>query len=470
MNTILKSIILSLFFFNTFAQQNSSVEIDPIQKFIEAAVQIPFMAQVDNVQGQIEVLITMGDNNLPVKYEIVKGLRPDCDAEALRVAKLINVKNLQTKLKDRKKIYVSVPFFTTEKVIYDDGTVFMFFDSEKKRVFDDRISTYSGSYFVDSLTGIINSGITYHLFQETKAKYVDFAAIRVDTTERNTLSICENEADDMKVYTKSALNNSNFPLLFISWFENGQLRDREVNNKKYYYYPNGRIYKLIEKDITKSIEKEITITKEFEWHANGQLFSVIERNVSKELNEEKYISVWDTLGNQVVKNGNGTCSLYLYKLKDAIKEHGTIKDGQKEGQWVGKTIENKTAYIEYYEKNNLVKGTAYTEVDSVVYETIEEMAEFKGGLKSFANFLQRNLSYPKQARKENIEGKVYVQFIVCTDGTLCDYKVVKGIGGGCDEESVRVLQKSSGKWMAGKQRGKAVRSKFTIPISYVLGR
>ncbi|MEA5404606.1 energy transducer TonB [Arcicella sp. DC2W] len=467
MKKALNTIVLTFFFFSSFAQTPSE-EIDPIQKFIEATVQIPFMAQVDNVQGQVEILISMDDNNLPVKYEIVKGLRFDCDAEALRVAKLINVRNLEAKLKNGNKVSLSIPFFTIEKVIYDEGTVFMLFDSEKKRTFDESNFKYSASYFVDLLTGIINSGITYHVLQETNAKYVDYATLSIDTTERSTLSICENEADDMKVYTKSALNNSNFPLFFISWFENGQLRDREANNKTYYYYPNGRIRKLIEKDTTKSIEKEITFTKEFEWHANGQLFAVIERKVSKELNEEKYISVWDTLGNQVVKNGNGICSLYLYKLKDAIKVDGQIKEGLKEGQWIGKTMDNKTAYIEYYEKNNLVKGIAYIEKDSVVYETIEEMADFKGGLKKFADFLQKNLNYPKQARQESIEGKVYVQFTVCTDGTLCDYKVVKGIGGGCDEESVRVLHKSSGKWIAGKQRGKAVRSRFTIPISYKL--
>lgn len=95
----------------------------------------------------------------------------------------------------------------------------------------------------------------------------------------------------------------------------------------------------------------------------------------------------------------------------------------------------------------------------------EVMPEPKGGYKKFYEFLKKNLNYPKTARRMMLEGKVYVQFIVEKDGSLTDIHVVKGIGGGCDEEAIRVLQKAP-KWKPGLQRGRPVRVKKAIPIIF----
>lgn len=469
MKITLKVFILILFFFSSFAQ-NQSEEIDQIQKFISATVKIPFLAQVADVQGDVTVRISMGEDNLPVRYEIVKSLRSDCDDEALRVAKLINVKNLQERLNGKKRIAVSIPFFTSEKVLYDNGEVFMLFDKAKKRVYDDGETKYMARFELDTLTGIIEKGITYYILEDKKAKYLDFSPLRLDSLERVSLSICEKKTDDLKIYQKTAFNNYNFPVFTNSFYKNGQLESRLTDDKNYFFYPNGRIQKVVEKDTSKEKDSNITFTKEFNWHANGQLFYVKTRSSSKdkELNEEKYIAVWDTLGNQLVKDGSGLCTLFSDKLENTIQEAGLIKDGLKEGKWVGKTLENRTEFIEQYKKGKLMQGIAYTESDSVAYKNTEEMAEFKGGFNAYASFLQGNLHYPRDAQMKNVEGKVYVQFTVCTDGTLCDYKILKSVGYGCDEEALRVVKKSSGKWIAGKQRGKNARSRFTLPISYKL--
>jgi len=66
-----------------------------------------------------------------------------------------------------------------------------------------------------------------------------------------------------------------------------------------------------------------------------------------------------------------------------------------------------------------------------------------------------------------VEGKVFVEFVINRDGTLVDVRVVRGIGAGCDEEAVRVVQ-SSPPWKPGKQRGKPVRQKYTLPIQFKL--
>ena len=96
----------------------------------------------------------------------------------------------------------------------------------------------------------------------------------------------------------------------------------------------------------------------------------------------------------------------------------------------------------------------------------EKHAEPIGGYEAFYTFVKKNLKYPQRARKSETEGRVFVEFIVNRDGTPTDFKIIKGIGGGCDEEATRVI--SLTKWNPGKQRGKPVRVKMVLPIIYRL--
>ncbi|PTB93281.1 energy transducer TonB, partial [Marivirga lumbricoides] len=76
-------------------------------------------------------------------------------------------------------------------------------------------------------------------------------------------------------------------------------------------------------------------------------------------------------------------------------------------------------------------------------------------------------NYPHQAEEMNIQGIVYVQFVVEKDGSITDVQAVKGIGGGCDELAIKVVRNSP-KWNPGRQRGKAVRSRKVVPIRFKL--
>lgn len=101
------------------------------------------------------------------------------------------------------------------------------------------------------------------------------------------------------------------------------------------------------------------------------------------------------------------------------------------------------------------------------FVVVEEAPEPLGGMNSFYKFVSKNLKYPRMAKKSGIEGRVYVQFVVDKDGSITEIKTVKGIGGGCDEEAVRVFQKAA-KWNPGKQRGRPVRVRMIIPIYFQL--
>lgn len=103
-----------------------------------------------------------------------------------------------------------------------------------------------------------------------------------------------------------------------------------------------------------------------------------------------------------------------------------------------------------------------------VFLVVEESAAPEGGMPAFYQFVQKKLKYPAQARRMGVEGKVFVEFVIEKDGSITDVKFIKGIGAGCDEEAVRVV-KSAPKWKPGKQRGKPVRQRMVLPISFKLG-
>ncbi|MBU0696173.1 MAG: TonB family protein [Bacteroidetes bacterium] len=108
-----------------------------------------------------------------------------------------------------------------------------------------------------------------------------------------------------------------------------------------------------------------------------------------------------------------------------------------------------------------------TEDTNQIFTNVEVLPTFPGGLEQFGKFLSKNLRYPPIARDNGIQGRVFCNFVVEKDGSLTDIKVVRGIGGGCDEEAVRVL-KSSPKWNPGVQNGRNVRVSYTIPIFFQL--
>jgi protein TonB len=103
-----------------------------------------------------------------------------------------------------------------------------------------------------------------------------------------------------------------------------------------------------------------------------------------------------------------------------------------------------------------------------IFSVVEESASPKGGMQAFYKYVGDKLKYPAQARRMGTEGKVFVEFVVNRDGSIVDVKVVRGIGAGCDEEAIRVVQ-SAPAWSPGKQRGKPVRQKMVIPINFRLG-
>jgi protein TonB len=107
------------------------------------------------------------------------------------------------------------------------------------------------------------------------------------------------------------------------------------------------------------------------------------------------------------------------------------------------------------------------ESDDEFFMVVENMPEFPGGDLGLMKYIQRNVKYPPIAKEYNITGKVYVSFIVDKSGSVTNVKIVRGVDKTLDAEALRVV-KSLPKYKPGKQRGKAVRVMFTIPINFTL--
>ena len=109
-----------------------------------------------------------------------------------------------------------------------------------------------------------------------------------------------------------------------------------------------------------------------------------------------------------------------------------------------------------------------SDTSNVVYEVVEIQPSPPGGMAGWNKYLMENLRYPTNAQRKGIEGTVIVAFVVNTDGTTTDIEILRSVGGGCDEEVIRIV-KGSPKWTPGMQRGTPVRTRMRLPLRFILG-
>lgn len=105
--------------------------------------------------------------------------------------------------------------------------------------------------------------------------------------------------------------------------------------------------------------------------------------------------------------------------------------------------------------------------DEEIFVVVETMPSFPGGMNKLMEYLQNNLRYPQLAKELNIQGRVFLTFVIEKDGSVTDIKLLRGIGGGCDEEAIRVVNNMP-KWTPGSQRNRPVRVQFNLPVNFRL--
>ena len=111
--------------------------------------------------------------------------------------------------------------------------------------------------------------------------------------------------------------------------------------------------------------------------------------------------------------------------------------------------------------------TVVAQKNQQVFDVVEQMPEYPGGMPALIDYLTQNVKYPSDAEKQKIEGIVIATFIVEKDGSISNVEVVKPVFPSLDSEAIRVIT-GMANWTPGKQKGETVRVKFTLPISFRL--
>ena len=161
-------------------------------------------------------------------------------------------------------------------------------------------------------------------------------------------------------------------------------------------------------------------------------------------------------------NADGTPNENIKFTLNAIEKHGDTTMYTVEPFTLD--ADNFRLLIQTSEDNPVQMMENYNDT---IYDIVDQMPKFPGGETAMMEFIGKNVKYPQKAKDEGIQGRVFIQFIVEKDGSIGEVKLLRGIGGGCDEEGIRVV-KSMPKWTPGQQAGKAVRVYYTLPIFFKL--
>jgi len=261
------------------------------------------------------------------------------------------------------------------------------------------------------------------------------------------------------------------------------------NDTIIYYGANGAItskadaIKYVQVEATKKSKYRMWTyyKQEDQWEKHTYFKELIPENDSVYIIRErlnKKMSI--TLTRMVIKQEDGS-----YYIKN-YAEHGTLlSEGisqsifplHKIGEYKVYSPKGNLVSIAQYKDNQLQSNQNWKEngdkaIDNV-FSSVDEMPLFKEseqaflGEKAISNHVAKNIRYPHMAMKNGIQGTVYVNFVIMEDGQIKDITLLRGIGGGCDQEAMRVIGTMK-KWTPGKLNGKVVRVSYNLPVRYLL--
>ncbi|WP_421828300.1 TonB family protein [Larkinella sp.] len=439
-----------------------------LEKFIEVNRRMPYSAEVSRIKGIVILSGVIEPNGTVSEIKTLRSLRPDCDREAMRVLSLF--KAWKPALKGGQPVRQQFTYpvrFAPSLAKSEPGARTAYYTNDGEQTGDESQALFRLVTPVDTM-GIPNGNPVF-----SKREGAKWQQALENTFERKPYTVT-NEDDPAlpdsitgyRLVIKDILLQLDGTI--YSFYPDGTLLAREQYatgqrvGESVHYYPNGMV-----KRVTEYPAKDQT--REWVWYPNGMLRQVSERKIVAMTGEDnQLLSQWDAAGNQVVQNGNGKASFVSRQDDRWITETGAVKETRKEGTWQGQYADGKPAYRESYQGGKCISGVAYYGQDSVAYQEPLQHPEFDGGLSGLSRFLSTNLHYPEYAARANIQGKVFVSFVVCEDGSLCDYDILKSVHSTVDKEALRVVKASNGKWKPGSIRGRRVRVKYNLPLNFAL--
>lgn len=292
--------------------------------------------------------------------------------------------------------------------------------------------------------------------------------------------------------------------VFLLYSENDALFGREIYNKGklngpfIYYYKDGRV-----KERGSYVENQ-KVEYNFNYYESGNPKSTLyypkkQRQVS-DFKEYDFliINYWSEEGTQIVNNGNGFCNCrfdYIntdsrfainpsilalllgegyhenpVSVKTSYREIGKVVDGLRDSVWLAYDSAQLLLHRETFIYGNFKTGESYTAGKIYGYSKLfVPVGDEVNGLANFYRSVGERMNYPPKARRMGVQGEVWVEFQVVEDGMVDDFRIIKSVGSGCDEEAIRAIKLSQSKINAAKRRGQPVKSKLIMPVIFKLG-
>ncbi|MBO0952031.1 energy transducer TonB [Fibrella forsythiae] len=439
-----------------------------LETFLAVNVQKPFMARVANVTGKVFVTAVVDPNGRVSDVQLMRSLRPDCDREALRVMRLFNA--WKPAIKSGQPVWqlitYPVTFLANDPVTYATGQRIEYFDSDQKPIISSQKARFQQTTAIDSVSGLPTGEL---VVSEIKGSGKLRELTRLPLSRLDNKSASPNEPVTYMLGHKQP---------YSTWYGFVYTLDKAGKLIRRHHSANNETLEYDSTGMVTLMRTAVGGKSQLTWHSNGLIKQV--ETFDKDINQlegrnpYRMMSVWDGAGNQLVINGNGQSShssRVLSRASDAkeveLVETGSWVNGLKHGTWSGSYSDGSYSYSESFDKGKPLGGSATINGDkTITYTASQQNPEFKGGMREMYAFLGQNIRYPADAIRNGIQGKVFMAFTVCTDGTLCDFELLNSVHPSLDAEAERVVRASSGRWQPGYQRGEPVRVKYNIPISF----
>ncbi|MCE7067584.1 energy transducer TonB [Dyadobacter sp. CY326] len=442
-----------------------------ISQFIASNVQIPFESAVKGINGRVYVKGVVEPDGGMSQLEISRGLDSLTNKEAIRIMSLYKAWKPAVLKGEMVRQFIVYPIAfkapATPNFDIEKHALINYFDEMYRAVNDPKKSEFRSIMPLDE-RGYIKADVIYEQLRGGKWKEV----ARVPFQKKEIwyhLDLLHDKSDSLKVHQVVARDDNAASHSSEAVFQmNGKLLEYTE------YGPDNKASLIKKYDLNGMLRNMQVISDSaslhLSWHDNGQMGTVVEVPVMKanEIREQMFVNAWNRDGSQIVKEGDGYWRSVSRMEGKLLTEEGAVVKGKKNGKWLGKWADSTLHYEETYENGLMKAGIAYEDGQKRTYDKPVIQPEFKGGINKLYSFLGQNIQYPMEASRRGVQGRVFLSFVVCEDGSMCDYKVISGVGFGLNEEALRVVKKMNGMWEPGVMRGKVVRVKYNLPINFAI--
>ncbi len=441
-----------------------------MNQFITSNLEIPFQSSLKGLNGRVFLKAVVQPDGSASSIEVTRGIDTLCNAEAVRVFQKFRAWKPASLGGEKvaQAVYFPVVFQATAKPTYDAAqhAFIDYFDKQYTPVSDSSAARYRRTLPVDQ-RGFVAGNIAYEEAKGRKWKKLGEAKF-AKTEVRYKSRFVNPGTDSIAAYRISArdVNEASHATEAIFHADGRMLSYIE-------YEMNGKASLIKDYDLNGMVRRQQILTdslvSDIYWDSNGQIRSHREIPIGKmgERREPLLMNAWGSDGIQYVKQGDGHWrEINENPAGNALFEQGRVVNGLRDGKWTGKLADSTLYYEETYDVGALKSGMSWVDGQKIEYTKTMISPEFQGGLPELYKFLATTIKYPADAARNGVMGRVMLSFVVCEDGSMCDYKVEKRAGYGLDEEAIRVVKLMSGKWEPGVMRGRKVKVKYNLPINF----